>query len=543
MLTRLRVENFAVVDKIEIEFSEGLNILTGETGTGKSILIDAIKLFLDKKLAGNILREKKRKLVVEALFVEGEQEFVLKREISDGNRKRSVSHINGEIVPFQQMKEKAEKLLNIYGQHEYLFLMSASNHMNYLDAFTENEAVLNETASICAEIKSLQKELKTLEDKKQTAAERADFLTFRIDELNELGLDEIDEEKLEKRQKLLSSSEDVRVNSEAILAPLYNNEESIYTKLAEIVKSANFLSSIDNEITPYKNEIENFINMIPEFSSKLTSLSEGSEFDENELNDVEEKLFKLKRLKEKYTTDFNGLLEKLEEMRQEKENLMNADSAINDIKKKIDHLLDEYRSCNLTLRNRREKGGNRLSAEILRELAKLEMKQAEFIIKIDKREPELENITERGSDSVEFLFSPNPGISPEKIGLAASGGELSRLMLALKSLQKSEEERTFIFDEVDSGIGGKTADFVGKKLKEIAERNQVLCISHLPQIAAFADKHFLVGKKIESGKTFSFINRLSRDERVFEVARLMAGGSVNRDVEEAARQLIESRTQ
>jgi len=541
MLLHLKVENFAVVEKVEIDFCPELNILTGETGAGKSIIVDAIKLFLDKKISGNFLRNRDKKLIVEALFIEKDEEIVLKREITDGARRRSVSFINGEVIPFQNMREAAERLLNIYGQHEYLFLLSPSNHLDYIDAFAENGKLLSLLSSVYSDLKRSEKELSQLIEKRKTSSEKLDFLNFRIEELKELDLNENIEEELEKRSKILSSSEEIMTGSTNILQTLYRDEDSVYTSLAAIKKDIEFLSGLDQDIEPYRREVENFFNMIPEFSSKLTFFAEGNEYDEKELDVLEEKLFKIKRLKEKYTTDSAGLVKKLKEMIEERDQLLNMDFSVRDVEKRIEDLFLKFREINEKLRAERKKKGKELSAIVISELEKLEMKQAEFIVSVTEREPDHSNITDKGSDLIEFLFSPNPGIKPDSIKNTASGGELSRLMLVLKSLITDENEKSYIFDEVDSGIGGKTADFVGKKLKEISKTNQVICISHLPQIAAFADKHFLVGKKIEQGQTFSFINSLSYNERIFEIARLMAGSSVNRDVEEAARQLVESR--
>lgn len=543
MLTHLKVENFAVVEKVEIDFCPELNILTGETGAGKSIIVDAVKLFLDKKISGSYLRNKEKKLVIEALFIEKDEEIVLKREITNGARKRSVSFINGEVIPFQKMREAAEHLLSIYGQHEYLFLLSPSNHMDYLDIFAGNADLLADISAVNEKLISSKKELSEFLEKKRSASEKLDFLNFRIDELEELELTEDSEKELEKKLKILSSSEDIMLSSGNVLQTLYKNEDSVFSNIASIKKDIEFLSGIDLEIEPYKEEVERFFHMIPEFSSKLSSFSEGNEYDEKELNLMEEKLYKIKRLKEKYTTDPKGLIEKLNEMLIERESLQNMEFSIKDTEKKIEHLLSDYKEMNLRLRENRKRKGRDLCTLIVGELGNLEMKQAEFIVSITEREPEFGNLSGKGSDLVEFLFSPNPGIAPDAIKNTASGGELSRLMLVLKSLITNESEKSYIFDEVDSGIGGKTADFVGKKLKNISRTNQVICISHLPQIAAFADGHFLVGKKIESGQTYSYINRLSYNERVLEIARLMAGSSVNRDVEEAARILIESRKQ
>lgn len=541
MLNYLRVENFAVVEKVELNFCPTLNILTGETGAGKSILIDAIKLFLDKKIPPYCIRDKDKKLTVEAFFENEDEEFVLRREVAGDSKKRSNAYINGELVTFINLKEKADKLLNIYGQNEHFYLLSPSNHMEYFDRFSGNGELTARLSRIYEKIMKLRSDLDDLKEKENAAVERLDFISFQISELKDLELEEKSETELEQELKILSSAEDILTNSNNIINNFYRGDNSVYNNIAETHNSIEYLKGIYPEFLPLSEEILKFYKSIPEISSLLSDLSKNIEYNETDLNKLEEKLFKIKRLKSKYSVDFKGLIEKYASLLDEKDLYSNMEFSISEKKKELDSSLEDYKKINNMLRERRLEKGKNLNELVETELAKLEMKKSRFIVNVEKREPEINNITPKGSDLVEFLFSSNPGLAPGKIKNIASGGELSRLMLVLKSIIKDDSELSYIFDEIDSGIGGKTADFVGYKLREISRNNQVICISHLPQIASFADRHFLVGKEFRDDVTFSYVNEIVDSEREMEIARLMAGTSVNNEVMEAAKKLLESK--
>ncbi len=541
MLTYLRVENFAVVEKAEIHFWPGLNILTGETGAGKSLLIDAIKLLIDKKIPPNSVRDKDKKLKVEAFFENNGSEFVLRREISAGSKNRSLTFLDGEAVPFPKLKEAAEGLLNIYGQNEYLFLLSPSNHLNFLDKFSGNRVVLTELGEVFDDLTVLKADLEDLRVGEKSASEKVDFIEFQLSEISDVDPEKESEEEMEQNVKILSSAEEIISNSSQVLDNLYRSEASVYNRLTDSLKGIDYLNTIYPEITPFREEILKFYKTLPEISTLLSDQSGGIEHNEAELNRLEEKLFRIKKLKTKYNVDFDGLKKKRDELLTEKEKFQNMEFSIMEKEKEIDIKLDKYREINRKLRSIRQEHGKVLSEMVEKELSMLEMEKARFVVEMIEIDPELKNISGKGTDKVEFMFSSNPGMDPGKIKDMASGGELSRLMLVLKSIIEDDSEMSYIFDEIDSGIGGKTADFVGDKLKNISRGNQVICISHLPQIASFADRHFLIGKEYRDNTTFSTVLALDDNERKEEIARLMAGKSVTNDVLEAAAHLIESK--
>ncbi len=535
MLSYLKVENLAVVEKAGLDFSPHLNVLTGETGAGKSILIDAIMLLLNKKAPASIIRGDKDKLTVEALFSRDDEETVLKREVT---RSKSLSYLDGELAPFAQVKEKAEALLNIYGQRDHVFLLNTANHQVYLDQFAQNAALLEQLAAACRQLRALQARWDGLQEKNRQAQERLDYLGFQLQEIDALGLKAGDDALWQERLKILAAAETILERSDALVEDFYQKDESVYNQLARSLAATDYLASLFPEFAHFREEIDRFYNLLPEISAYLNSLAGKVEFNENELNEISEKLARLEKLKAKHKLDLEGLLAKAGQLRAERDELLNLHYSLSDTEKEIARELEGYRALHGQLRQARRQAAKKLSALVVKELALLEMEKARFEVRCEEIEPDAGNVAESGTDRIEFYFSSNPGQAPGRLKDVASGGELSRLMLVLKSLGNDESGATFIFDEIDSGIGGKTAEFVGEKLRKIAAANQVICISHLPQIARFADRHFLIRKEFRDNRTYSSAAVLEEGERVREIARLMAGSTINADVLKAAELLL-----
>lgn len=539
MLDYLRVENFAVVEKVEVGFTSGLNVMTGETGAGKSILIGAVSQFFNKKIPENAIRGDDNKLVVEAMFTQGDDELVLRRETT---RKKSQAFINGQMVPFFQLKEKAENLFNIYGQNEHVFLLNPANHRLFLDDYCENQDLLNQLSLAYQRLKEARAEVDKLKKAAENAAEKLDFLAFQVAEIESLGMTHGDEAALEQRIKILSSAEEILSKAGTLIRVFHQDDNSVYNTIAENIKNLDYLKEIYPELTPINEQLKQLCDLLPDLSSTLTHLTGHVEYDEEELNKCNEKMFKLNRLKTKYKVNFEQLLQKLTDLKKERDLLANMNFSMKEKQKEAAQRFDEYKELNRRLRESRQKKAPQLGSRIEKELAKLEMKKAQFVVRIEEHEPDpadLTDLTDKGTDKIEFYFSSNPGQKPGPIKEIASGGELSRLMLVLKSISNTDVYATYIFDEIDSGIGGKTAEFVGERLRQIAERNQVICISHLPQIASFADTHFLITKEFKKGQTFSNVKELNSTERIGEIGRLMAGSVVTDDILKAARDLLD----
>ncbi len=403
--------------------------------------------------------------------------------------------------------------------------------------------MLTELGEVFDDLTVLKADLEELREGEKNALEKIDFIEFQLSEINDVDPGKETEEELKQKAKILSSAEEIISNSNQVLDNLYRSDTSVYNRLTDSFKGIDYLNTIYPEIGPFREEILKFYNAIPEISTLLSDSGGSIEHNESELDRLEEKLFRIKKLKTKYNVDFEGLIKKREYLLSEKEKFQNMEFSIQEIEKEINIKLEQYININRKMRAIRQEHGAVLSELVEKELSKLEMEKAKFIVALTEKEPDLSNISRKGTDKVEFMFTSNPGIDPGKIRDIASGGELSRLMLVLKSIIEDDSDISYIFDEIDSGIGGKTADFVGEKLKSISRRSQVICISHLPQIASFADCHFLIGKEYRDDTTFSTVQLLNDEERKKEVARLMAGKSVTDNVLEAAAQLIESKKQ
>ena len=535
MLSYLKVENLAVVEKIGLDFSPQLNILTGETGAGKSILIDAIMLLINKKTPANIVRNGKDKLTVEALFIQQDEEIILKREIFQS---KSLTYLNGELAPFSKVKEKAESLLNIYGQKDHVFLLNTANHQLFLDQFAQNGALLKEMAEKCRTIRGLLAKRNDLQAKNAQAKDKIDYMNFQLNEIESLNLHQGDEQLLQERHKILAAAESILEKSDVLIQDFYQKDQSVYNLLARDLAAAAYLESLFPEFSHWKGEIDRFFNLLPEISGFLNTMAGKVDYNENELDEISEKLSRLEKIKAKHKLTLDQLLDKYSQMRRERDELLNLNFSLNDIEKEIAREMVDYKTLLERLRQSRRNSGAKLSTAIVKELSLLEMEKARFEIRNEENEPKPENISETGPDKLEFYFSSNPGQPLNRLKDVASGGELSRLMLVLKSICGDESETTFIFDEIDSGIGGKTAEFVGEKLRNISTQNQVISISHLPQIARFADRHFLINKEFKNNQTYSTATILENSARVREIARLMAGSAINADVLKAAELLL-----
>ena len=536
MLSFLKVDNFAVVQSARLDFSGGLNVLTGETGAGKSILIGALNMLLNRRAPSSSIREGEDRLVVEALFEDDRGECVLRREVG---RRKSICYLNGGMVPFDRLQEEASERLNIYGQNEHVFLLNPANHAAYLDRYAANGAALGELAGAYAELRNRISEMAQLQRRKEGMDERLDFLAFRVSEIEELELQPGEDIELERRARILGSAEEILARSSRLTEQLYEGEDALYNRVSEALKDLDFLKEIYPDLEPFVEDCGRFRDMVPELSKTLSGISGLVEYDEGELNALEDKLLRIRRLKTKYDTDLDGLLQRLQDMREERERLIHMDVSLRDARRRVEAALQDYRDRLEILRARRREKAGELGGVMEKELDRLELPQSTFEVRIRENEFSEDGAAEKGPDTVEFYFSSNPGQSPARVREVASGGELSRLMLALKSLMIENRGITSVFDEIDTGIGGKTAEFVGEKLQRISREGQVLCISHLPQIAAFADRHFLVEKRFVEGRTFSSVRVLDDSEQVREIARLMAGSAVNQEVIRAAEILKE----
>lgn len=551
MISHLRIRNLATIEDIELRFKEGFSILTGETGVGKSIIIDGIRLALGEKGSPDIVRTGEEEVKVEAVFTlprkEGKaaqpplpEEICIQRHISrEGTGK---GYLNGVLVPLKKLRELGPYLVDIYGQNDHDFLLRLENHLNYLDFYAAALKEREEVAASCRELKKLLREKKRLEQKAREREQRLDFLRFQIGEIGKAELKPGEEESLHVERNILKNAEKIRLLLEEGLEISYQQENSVTALLSRLQKVVNQLSEYDPSLKDTAEALSQSAITIKELSDYLIRMSDKDMGEPEKLEKIEERLSLIENLKRKYGQSIPEILASLERAKKEYDELESSAEKLEELEECIQKSFENYLSKAETLSRLRREKARELEQNILQEIALLGMKKARFKIKIEKMplsREETEKVKETGLEEVEFLISPNPGEELRPLRRIASGGELSRIMLALKSIGKEEEKhKTMVFDEIDAGIGGKTAEFVARKLTQLARRQQVICITHLPQIASFASHHFRISKKVDRERTFTTVKEIGFEERVTEIARLMSGTRITPTSLQNAREML-----
>ncbi|MBN1271721.1 MAG: DNA repair protein RecN [Candidatus Aminicenantes bacterium] len=554
MIKSLRIKNLATIEDLEFELREGFSILTGETGAGKSIIIDGIRLVLGEKSSVDMIRSGNTELSVEVVFyskkgdqisqsfdIESEDGILIQRKIyQNGSGK---VYMNGVLIPVRKLKEKSEDLADIYGQNDHSFLRNVENQLNYLDHFSETIHLRREISQKAQKLRFLLKEKNDLETRDKERIQRLEFLDYQIKEIKNVELQPGEEERLREKRHILKNYEKISGLINEAINLSYTDEESVLSLLSRLQTIVKDLAAVDpkrfSEMLEY---LDQFSIQLQEFSKILMSYIEGQESSPEELEKIEERLSLIEGLKRKYGENINEILIFLENAEKEYNELNQFHIKRKEIHEEIQKIFTEYEHGAAELTESRKRGAAELEKRIVQEIHQLGMKKARFHINMSSHPVSLdhpEKIRNSGLDEVEFLINPNPGDEFKPLRKIASGGELSRIMLALKSAGKeSSSLRTMIFDEIDSGIGGKTAEYVAQKLKNLALNQQVICITHLPQIASFAAHHYRIDKYVEKGKTFTRIKKLRYEERVQEIARLLTGSRITESSLQNARELL-----
>lgn len=554
MLLELNILNFALIEKLNISFGKGLNILTGETGAGKSILIDAINYVLGSKFNRDLIRTGEEKTYVEAIFTieNSKTEDVLKKydiEYEDiiiisrvaYSSGRSIAKVNGKSVLMAHVKELSKTLLDIHGQHENQNLLDPSMHRFYLDSFGDDNfnIYLNEYKNQYKELQNIKNKILEIEGKSKDRAKIIDYLKFQMDEIDKCELKIGEDEQLEKRFSIISNSEKINnilTNSYEIL---YNNSQgnrSIYDNLSVILKDFNSIEDDIEEIKEVKKDIEEIYYNIESIVGNIRDLMEQTNYDPFELENINKRLFKINNCKERYGSSIEDILKYREKISLQYDELLKSSEIIEDLKLKEDSITNNMKSqCN-NIHKEREKIALELEKKVTDEFKFLGLEKAVFKIDIvDSNE-----FTENGFDKIQFLISTNPGEPLKPLDKVVSGGELSRIMLALKTVFADKDQvPSIIFDEIDSGISGGVAQRVGEKMYSISNNHQVFCVTHLPQIACISDEHYVVSKKIEKDKTFTKIKKVNKKDKEFEIAQMLGGEKVTELALENSKELIE----
>jgi DNA repair protein RecN (Recombination protein N) len=560
MLRFLRIKHLAVIDSVEVEFDPGLNVLTGETGAGKSILVEAVGLLLGGRASGDLVRTGEEAATIEAIFENGGEELLVRREITAQGRSRAF--INGALATAGALKELSNRLIELHGQHEHQTLLDPSTHLGVLDTFGRLDALLAPTDVAFETLKASQDELARIRMAAKDRESRLDLVTFQLGELDRAALKDIgsgdsgEDIELGSLRQVLASAERVERLCAESYASLYERDDAILAGLGSVWRRVAELADLDPQFKPYLDTRDAIKSQLEDLAGFLRKYADSIEASPARLQQVEERLALLERLKRKYGPTLADVLARRDALRRELSDLSRGDERIAELEREV----ATARAAFLAAADKLSKERRRLARTFAKELeaivAELAMERTRFEVRFaDGRLPE-SAWSGRGVDEAEFFVSPNLGEDLRPLARIVSGGELSRVMLAIKTLTAtsrhgfsdatdrppSASAPGLIFDEVDAGIGGRVADIVGRKLRTLGSAFQVLCITHLPQIAAYADTHFQIDKRVDRGRTRTTVRRLDQGGRVDELARMLGGEAISDGLRRSAREMLTERS-
>lgn len=553
MLQTLSIKQFAIIDELEVHFGDGLTVLSGETGAGKSIIIDAIGQLIGMRASSNYVRHGEKKAVIEGIFdideskeaisilealdIDIDEDFLLvKREIFSTGK--SMCRVNNQIVTLQDLRKIMQELLDIHGQHETQTLLKQKYHLQLLDNYAEDKykKLLNSYVATFDQYKAKKKELEDLESADQALLQRLDLLKFQHEELQEANLVEGEVKQLETDIKRIQNSENLNLalnNAHLTLT----DEHAITDRLYELSNQLQSISHIlPEKYDSLKEEVDQFYYTLEDAKHQLYDELTNTEFDEQYLNELESRMNVLNDLKRKYGKDISELITYQSKLANEIDKIENYEESTSQLRQEIDTLYDKVIKLGEQLSKERRSVAQTLRNHIVEEIQNLQMKDANLEISFKP----LDVSNREGIEFVEFLISPNKGEPLKSLNKIASGGELSRIMLALKTIfVKARGQTAILFDEVDSGVSGKAAQKMAEKMKDLATYIQVICISHLPQVATMSDHHLFISKDTTDDRTTTHVQQLSGDERVTEIARMISGASVTELTRQNAKEMIE----
>lgn len=540
MLVELRLKNFAIIDEISINFGGNLNIITGETGTGKSLVVDAINIILGDRFTAEHVKSSDRETSVEALFEvpgdcgigDSEGELLIKRVFNPGGRNRI--YINGSIATLGTLSEVTDGLVNMFGQHEHQSLLKKSNYLSYLDAFSHLEHELSEYKAAYAELVRAENELEALRKKEREGAEKEDYLRFQAEEIKKVSPAPNEDSELEAERVRLENSERFSSSLTNATGLVYEGESSAMGFLKQALSHLERVSDLDSSLGELRDRVAAILIETEDVFYGLSEFAGKIEHNPQRLEEVLSRLEEISRLKRKHGDSIEEIIKKQHEIESELEGLENSAGMLEEIERRRDSLREKVSAAASSISTARKAGAVRLQDLFSEQAESVGLKNARFEVEFSEKD-----LSGDGRDSVQFLFSANPGQAPRPVNRVASGGELSRIMLLLKSFVSTGDSGSiFIFDEVDAGIGGVVAESIGRKIKDLSDQSQVVCITHLPQVAKFANTHLLVAKESSESETDVSVDALDEEERVMEIGRMLAGKSVSKKTFEVARELI-----
>lgn len=553
MLNHIHITNFAIVDKFELDFESGLSVLTGETGAGKSILLDALSLALGDRADASIIRSGCDRAEISVIFnieqcpraklwlleheLENDNECIIRRTIN--RNKPSKAYVNGQPSPIQSLKQLGEMLVDLHGQHEHQSLLRKDVQRQLVDSFADNNEILSNLKRIYQQWHTLKKEYETLNQQTRDRNARLELLRFQVNELVELDLQENEIAELDQEHRRLANSSQLLQSCDKILAILDADEQmSASALLHQSIAELSNLTELDSSLNPNLELLNSASLQVKELITNLRHYQETTELDPSRLEWIEQRLADMHALSRKHHIATKELITLLPQLTTELDNLEQSDVRLGSLEQDITNTASDYLSCAQKLTKTRNFAAVKLSKQVTERMQQLGMEGGKFVILL-KTDPE-QQFSPLGMEKIEFQVTANPGQPLKSLNKVASGGELSRISLAIQVIAVEDDlVPTLIFDEVDVGIGGRVAEIVGRQLRQLANHRQVICVTHLPQVAALGHFHLQVTKQNTNNSTSSQIKHLSKSERITEIARMLGGINITEQTLSHAKEMIE----
>ena len=547
MLSLLHIENIAVIERSDISFDSGFNILTGETGAGKSIVIDAISAILGERAYRDMIRTGMDKASVRAVFtdvprlpwfenngIEYDPETVIQRDIHlDG---KNVCRVNGSLVSVSILRKLGIQLINIHGQHDSASLFDENNHLQFLDDFASNQNLRDDYLTKFENVDTLRHEIRRMTMDESEKLRRMETLRYQIEEISKANLEPGEDEQLEERRKVLQNAEKLSDGMDAAVECLYGGDDTdgAAALLAQAERELARLSRFTDSFGPLHEQVSDLMYQVQDAADAVRDARDSLSYSAEELENIESRLDIIHRLRRKYGATCTDILEYLENAKRELDEIEFADDHLERLKKKLEKAELIAWDAAKALRENRIHAAKELQVRILSELAQLDMPKVQFLCKFQEIP-----LSVNGADAVAFYMSANTGEALKPMSKVASGGELARIMLAMKNvLAENDRVATLIFDEVDTGVSGRAAQKVAEKLRSVAKNKQVLCVTHLPQLAALATTHLLIAKEERGGRTYTTVTPLDLEGRKRELARIIGGTSITETTLKSAEEML-----
>ena len=550
MLRELKIENLAIIDELDIEFDKGFIVLTGETGAGKSIILSGINLLIGEKASVDMIRDGEENLVAQGVFdvdeeqkkalevmgidIDGE-EIIIRRSYSRSGKARAF--VNNVRISLTDLKEIASTLVDIVGQHSHQMLLNKNNHIKLLDSFlNKDEKDLKENlVNLLSQYREIDIKIENIEKERKETLEKKEFYEYQLEEIEKLKLKDGEDELLEAEYKRVFNAEKIREKVYESLEYLKDDEDSALSLITNSIRNIEYLGKYDERYIELAKRMENAYYELEDCANEIENISKGIDVTESDLDKIAGRMNILKRIKEKYKRTLPELIAYREYLKEKLSDIDSGDFKTKELKKELNKIKTEYDKMAEKISNSRKEIAIKIENELLNELKFLNMEDAKLKVQINK----LEKMTNDGYDEVEFFISTNVGQDLKPLNKIASGGEVSRVMLALKVIfSKVDNIPILIFDEIDTGIGGETVRKIALKLKEIGEKTQIISITHSPVIASKASQQFYIEKYVENSKTISRVKKLSAEERIKEIGRMLVGEKINNEVLEIANKML-----